>query len=93
MKKITPDQARKYINSLQLPERSIKRGAKSAGTIEFNFEQAKNQAAVVGSDIVSFVKGVTPERREDIVNCSLLAQLGAKQQVSDPARIYDWYNA
>jgi len=92
MKSISPDQARKYINSLQLPERRS-RGAKAVGPVELNFEQVKNQAAVVGSDIVSFVKGVTPERREDIVNCSLLAQLGAKKQVSDPARIYDWYNA
>jgi len=36
---------------------------------------------------------VSMERREDIVNSSLLAQLAAKKQVSDPSRIYDWYNA
>jgi len=92
MQSISPDQARKYVTSLKLEGR-LARGAKAAGTVELNFEQVKNQAAVVGSDIVSFVKGVTPERREDIVNCSLLAQLAAKKQVSDPARIYDWYNA
>jgi hypothetical protein len=92
MKTISPDRARNYIKSLQLPERRI-RGAKSAGTVELNFEQAKNQAVVAGSDIVSFVKGVIPERREDIVNCSLLAQLAAKKQASDPSKIYDWYDA
>ena len=92
MKSITPDQARRYVSSLNLDER-LRRGADPAATVEFNFDRAKNQAVVVGSDIVSFVKGVTPERREDIVNSSLLAQLAAKKQVSDPARIYDWYNA
>jgi len=93
MKNISPDQARRYVDSLQMPERMVSRGVKDVGTVELNFEQIKDQAAVVGSDIVSFVKGVTPERREDIVNCSLLAQLAAKKQVSDPSRIYDWYNA
>ena len=92
MKNISPDQARRYVDSLQMPERMLSRGVKDVGTVELNFEQIKDQAAVVGSDIVSFVKGVTPERREDIVNCSLLAQLAAKKQVSDPSRIYDWYN-
>jgi hypothetical protein len=92
MKSISPDQARRYVSSLNLDDR-LRRGAKAAGTVELNFDQVKNQAAVVGSDIVSFMKGVTPERREDIVNSSLLAQLAAKKQVNDPARIYDWYNA
>ena len=57
------------------------------------FDTAKNQAAVVGSEVVSFVSGVTVERRDAIVNSSLLAQLVAKQKVSDPDRIYDWYDA
>ena len=78
---------------MQLSERMVSRGVKGVGTVELNFEQIKDQAALVGSDIVSFVKGVTPQRHEDIVNCSLLAQLAAKKQVSDPSRIYDWYNA
>ena len=81
MNNISPDQARRYVDSLQIPKRMVSRGVRSVGTVELNFEQIKDQAAVVGSDIVSFVKGVTPERREDIVNCSLLAQLAAKKQV------------
>jgi hypothetical protein len=92
MKSISPDQARRYVSSLNLDDR-LRRAPKTAGTVELNFDQVKNQAAVVGSDIVSFVKGVTPERREDIVNSSLLAQLAAKKQVRDPGRVYDWYNA
>lgn len=93
MQNISPDQARRFVDSLQMPERTVSRGVKSAGTVELNLEQIKDQAAVVGSDIVSFVKGVTPQRREDIINSSLLAQLAAKKKVSDPSRVYDWYNA
>jgi hypothetical protein len=93
MKNISPDQARRYVDSLRMPERMVSRGVRSVDTVELNFEQIKDQAAVVGSDIVSFAKGVTPARREDIINCSLLAQLAAKKQVNDPTRIYDWYNA
>jgi hypothetical protein len=52
-----------------------------------------NAAAVVGSDVVAFVEGVTPERREAIVNSSMLAQLVATQKVGDPSKIYEWYDA
>jgi hypothetical protein len=58
------------------------------------FDAAKQQAAVVGSDVVSFVTEVTPEQREDIVNASLLAQLAANKKVPDPQDlkgILDWY--
>lgn len=56
-----------------------------------DYNAIKNQALVVGSDIVSFVKGVTAESRQDISNSALLAQLVAKKKVPDGARIYDWY--
>lgn len=86
------EKALKFVESLELPERP-RREVRPVGLTGFNFDEVKDQAAIVGSDIVSFVKGVTPERREDIVNCSLLAQLAAKKKVSDPEKVYDWYNA
>ena len=55
-------------------------------------EVGHSQAAVVGSEVVSFVEGVTPERREAIVNSSMLAQLVAKQRVGDPSKVYEWYD-
>ncbi|WP_398472908.1 hypothetical protein [Tardiphaga sp.] len=51
----------------------------------------KDQAAIVGSDVISFVSGVTAEQRQDLINSVLLAQLVAKVKVPDSARIYDWY--
>ena len=47
------------------------------------FDAAKQQAAVVGSDVMSFVKNITPEQRKDIVNAGLLAQLVANKKVGD----------
>jgi hypothetical protein len=47
---------------------------------------------IAGSDIISFVRGVTSERRRDIVNSSLLAQLAAKKRVPDATDIYRWYD-
>jgi len=85
------DRAKQYVGTLKLPARPTN-GYEAVDSVQFNFDKIKNQAMIVGSDIVSFVKGVTPERREDIVSSSLLAQLVAKKQVGDPTRIYDWYN-
>jgi len=36
---------------------------------------------------------VTAERRQAIVNSSLLAQLVAKKKVGDSSKVYDWYDA
>jgi hypothetical protein len=82
------------VSALELPEPVRPRGEEVLGGIKeisVDFTDAKNQAAVVGSDIISFVKGVTGERRQDITNCALLAQLVANKRVPDRTRIYDWY--
>jgi hypothetical protein len=92
-KSITPTSAREFISRAALPQARVSRdGAAEALTLaEMGFDTAKNQAAVVGSEIVSFVTGVTAERREAIVNSSLLAQLVAKKAVPDATDIDAWY--
>ncbi len=47
------------------------------------FDKDRQQAIVVGSDIVSFVKGVPEEQRGIIVNALLLAQLVANSKVGE----------
>ncbi len=84
------DSARAFVAKAELPTVPRRRRVPLA---DLGFETAKNQAAVVGSEVVSFVNGVTAERREAIVNSSLLAQLVARKKVADPARIYDWYDS
>lgn len=58
------------------------------------FDAARQQAAVVGSDVMSFVEEITPEQRKDIVNATLLAQLVANKKlpdVEDLDGILAWY--
>lgn len=92
MKRITVASARNFVAKAELPELHRLRRSVS-DTVDLSFDAAKNQAAVVGSQIVSFVTGVTAERREAIVNSSLLAQLVAQKKITDPVRIYEWYDA
>ena len=85
----TVESAEKFVRRVSIPA-----GRRTRGPVtELAFDTAKTQTAVVGSEIVSFVSGVTAERREAIVNSSLLAQLVAAKRVPDATRIYDWYDA
>jgi hypothetical protein len=54
------------------------------------FDSTKAQAAVVGADLVTFVKGVSEQNRSDILNATLLAQLVAKKQVPAPETLAAW---
>lgn len=58
-----------------------------------DFDAFKAQTMVAGGDIISFAKGVSAQGREDLLNCSLFAQLVANKAVPDPAKIRDWYAA
>ncbi|MCO5966030.1 hypothetical protein [Sinorhizobium meliloti] len=83
-------EALKFVDSIQLPERFSE--LERAETVPFDFDAARNQAAIVGSEIVSFVRGVTEERRRDVVNATLLAQLAADRRVGDPTDLFAWYD-
>ena len=86
--------SRQFVRSAKLPPPPPRlRGAADADTIDEALEAGKAQAAVVGSDLVSFATGVAPQWRQDLINCSLFAQLWAKAEVADPKRIFDWYDA
>jgi hypothetical protein len=91
MNKADTSKAIEYVENVKLPPRPAAHGLEGAG--EFDFKKAKDQALVVGSDIVSFVRGVTEERRNDVVNSSLLAQLVATKKVGSSADIFAWYDA
>ena len=92
-KKATPQSAREFLNTVKLPTPARARGGVEGVREIIDFNAQKNQAMVVASDIVSFVKGVSNERRQDIVNSSLLAQLVANKKVPDKKNIIEWYNA
>ncbi|MBI3435688.1 MAG: hypothetical protein HY056_11530 [Proteobacteria bacterium] len=88
----TATSALEFVKAAQLPSppaAGLEAALEAPGA--FDFDKAKAQALVVGSEIVSFVKGVTEERRRDIVNSALLAQLVAKKRVPDATKILEWY--
>jgi hypothetical protein len=88
---LSPTAAREYLEAVELPYLAPTEGVEAVA--EFDFDKARDQAMVVGSDIISFMKGVTEERRLDIVNSALLAQLVAKKKVADPGQVFPWYEA
>ena len=64
----------------------------SSPTAQIAFDSVDPQTLVAGSGVISFVKGVTSERRQDIVNSSLLAQLAANKRVPDRSDLRAWYD-
>jgi hypothetical protein len=90
------DQALSFVAAAELPPPVPEILGEEAPGDQSPFDAAKQQAAVVGSDVVSFVPEITPEQRQDIVNTSLLAQLAANKKVPDPQDldgILAWYTA
>jgi len=57
------------------------------------FDMAKSQALVVGSDVVTFEKGVEAEFRAGISNAALFAQLAANHKVSPTDEPMKWFDA
>ena len=83
--------ARAFVRQASLP--ALPRSADAASrAIETPLETGKAQAAVVGSDVVAFVTGVSAENKEAIANSALLAQLVATTKVQDRTQVYQWYD-
>jgi len=85
--------AQEFVTMVDLPDPPplSSRAAKDI----FDYDAAKEQALVVGADVIAFVKGITPEQRTDLVNASLLGQLAAKKKVANPQTleaVKQWYN-
>ena len=91
MSEITVASARHFLDHLALP--ALSRGGFEAVETkpQVELDAMKNQALVVGSEVVSFVNGVSAERRQDIINCALLAQLAADHTVTDRENVFEWY--
>ena len=93
MSEVTLTTARHFLDQLALPAFTQSGFEGVEETPSIDFDELKNQATVVGSEIVSFVKGVSAARRQDIVNSALLAQLAADHKVKDRSKIFEWYDA
>jgi hypothetical protein len=91
MPKITLASALQYLDQVKLPAITQTGFEGIDQTPPIDFDALKTQAIVVGSDVVSFVKGVSEERRQDIVNSALMAQLVANNKVKNNS-VFEWYD-
>lgn len=97
---LTPESAKAFVERAELaaarPLLLAESGSEDAKKVaDFVFDKTKDQASVVGSDVVAFVQGLTPEQRQDVVNATMLAQLVAKSKVKNPQTLDDvlkWYD-
>jgi hypothetical protein len=56
-------------------------------------QDGKDQAMVVDKSLISFVSGLSAGNRADILESTLLAQLGANGKVPDEKDVIGWYKA
>jgi hypothetical protein len=88
---ITPAISRAFVEDVKLaaaPRRT--RALTDAPPVEL--KQAEAQSLVVGSGLIVAAENVPVQTREDLVNCTLFAQLAASGAVSDPTNIPQWYD-
>jgi hypothetical protein len=93
MSKVTADSARAYVAGAPLPDPPPRMRGDPAPTATLALEAGRAQAAVVGSEVLSFAADVAPEWRQDLIHSSLLAQLVAKKKVPEPSRVFERYDA
>ena len=93
MSKVTSESARAYVAGAALPDAPPVMRGDQAPTATLALEAGRAQAAVVGSEVLSFAADVAPEWRQDLIHSSLLAQLVAKKKVPDPGRVFERYDA
>ena len=90
--KVTRASARAFVIAARLPAAPRRPQRRDLATIP-EFAEMTPQAAVVGSGVLSFTAGVPAQRREDLCNATLLAQLAANRKVPDRTNIMPWFDA
>jgi len=89
--KATKASARAYVVAARLP--ALPKTVRRRDVTPPQFVDAREQAAAVGAALVAFTAGVPAQRREDLCNATLLAQLAANRKVPDRAQVLAWFDA
>jgi hypothetical protein len=93
---IAPALSRAFILGVKLPAAPAGTRSRSAAvsdTPPLDLKSTEAQSLVVGSGLIAAAQNVPQQTREDLVNCTLFAQLAASGAVTDPQRIAEWYAA
>jgi len=86
----TAESAKKFVASIHIPP--LHEFGLTGNKAQFKPVEHLQQAVVVGADVVSFTSPVSAQRRQDIQNCTLLAQLAANAKVDQNQDIFAWYS-
>jgi hypothetical protein len=90
---ITPKASRALIDYAKLPRGMRRTRAAIEDQPPLELKDREAQSLVAGSSLVVAAANVPAKTREDIVNCTLFAQLAASGQVPDSKKVMDWYDA
>lgn len=82
-----------YVANLQLafPENAYKSMMRGVPAAPESTNENEDKAYLNNKSIVSFVAGVNPENRQDILDSTLLAQLAAGHLYPNPQDLKQWY--
>jgi hypothetical protein len=83
--------SRAFISSVRLPAAPRLRAIDDNPPVKLKETDA--QTLVVGSGLIVAAENVPVQTREDLINCTLFAQLAATAAVGDQTKISEWYNA
>jgi hypothetical protein len=89
---ITPATSRAFVKSAKLPAAPPRRRA-LADEPPLQLKATDAQSLVVGSGLVVAAEKVPVQVREDLINCSLFAQLAATGTVGGSGEVSRWYDA
>jgi hypothetical protein len=85
---LTSTAMRSFVSAARLPKAPPQlRGEQPSVTLK----NTDAQALVVGSGLIVAAENVPAQTRQDIVSCTLFAQLAASGTVSDPSDVAAWY--
>lgn len=87
----TTDSMQAFVNNARLTKPSIRSRIRGGEAPPIELKSTDAQALVVGSGLIVAAEEVPAETRQDIVNCTLFAQLAASGTVTDPSKVTEWY--
>jgi hypothetical protein len=94
---VTTRNARDFIRSSKLPRLPLRKRLRVRGltdTPPIELKSTDAQSLVVGSGLVVAAENVPKQTREDLINCTLFAQLAATGEVGNSAKkVGEWYDA
>jgi hypothetical protein len=91
---ISPEMSRAFITCVQLPKVPAPvRAREVTDTPPVELKSTEAQTLVVGSGLIVAADKVPAQTRQDLVNCTLFAQLAATAEVGSARKISEWYDA